>query len=718
MRKSFPFYLNILTVFSILVVTIVTGVILYGYRSNTAVSLVSARQLVNRVGLSVAERSRVMFDTAFNTADIFIDFPDISQKASLHSHPMSHVFFRFLEQHQNFTSLYMGFDDGDFFLVSSLSGRETMKKRLNIPYKAAWYTQVIGHLKDGTRYELKKYLDDGFVTVGSACSRQVTYDPRERGWYRDANTTPGSTLSEVYTFSLSDEPGITVSRRFEGKVHGVFGVDMSLANLSGFVRRQAVGDRSEIMIFGREGNVYAYPDLRKLVAGINSKEGPSSDDSVVQRLGVPVLSLLLKNLQAGIGEAVEVSELTASGKAYLVQINPLPDEYGKKLYVAVAVPEGEFTGPIAVIGKQTMLVSLIMVLLSLPIIYGVAKLISRPLIVLKKAVEKIKTFNLDIPIANKTLILEIRDLTAALETMRGTLKAFGSYVPTPLVKRMITHNIIPSLGGDRRELTFMFTDIEGFTEISESMSPEVLTGSITEYFKKVSRTILWTNGTVDKYIGDAVMAFWNAPVLVPSHAHDACLAALRCRAALRVFNRKNRERGKPEFLTRIGIHTGEAVVGNIGSTDRMAYTAMGAPVNLTSRLEGLNKYLGTGILVSGVTSRAAGDVFVFRFAGRVIPKGTTQGLRVYELMGTRPDSTGVYAPLAVSPEIMVQVTEWEAAYELLLSSNFTGAAKALANYLEKNGPDKLVEHYLASAEAFMVNPPPDDWNGEQVFDVK
>lgn len=722
MKRCFPFYLNILTVFSILIIAIVSAVVLYGYLGNSSAALVSARQLLARAGDSVAERSRLLFDTAFDTTDIYVDFPGIAEKASIHSHPMSHVFFRFLEQHPDFTSVYIGFDDGDFYLVSSLLGREGMKRRQGIPEEAAWYTQNIGHLADGTRYELKKYLDAGFVTVGSSVTRGVRYDPRQRCWYKAAQMRDAPTLSDIYVFSLSGEPGITVSRRFESQVSGVFGVDLSLVNLCRFVRRQAIGDNSEIAIFDGAGKLYAYSNLDRLVRSLSSSPQASGSDTPgetdVERLGVPSLSALVRNFKARGGRGVAAGEMSVGELRYLFRVDPLPPAYGKKLFVAVAVPEERFTGPIAAIGKKTMLVSLGLLLLTLPIIYAVAKLISRPLILLTESVDSIRAFNLRVPVRIKTFILEIRDLAAALETMRSSLNAFGSYVPRPLVERMITNDISPALGGDRRELTLLFSDIEGYTRLSEGLSPEALTAEITEYFKRVSQVILRTNGTVDKYIGDAVMAFWNAPVRNSAHAHDACLAALRCRAALRIFNRRRSESGRPEFRTRMGIHTGEAVVGNIGSADRMAYTAIGASVNLASRLEGLNKYLGSSILVSEATRLAAGDVFVFRFAGRVVAKGTSSGVGVYELLGTRHGSSGVYAPLAMDEGAEDRIREWDVCFGLLLAREFAAAAAAFRAYRENHGPDRLAEHFLELSETFITRPPSADWNGEQVFDAK
>ncbi|MDC7218153.1 MAG: adenylate/guanylate cyclase domain-containing protein, partial [Spirochaetales bacterium] len=411
-------------------------------------------------------------------------------------------------------------------------------------------------------------------------------------------------------------------------------------------------------------------------------------------------------------------QLIVDEKKYISLVDPLPIEYGKELFVAITVPESFFTGPIAKIGTRTMFVSLGILLLFMPIIHLIAKKLSTPLIKLTHSVNNIKQFKLDIPVDVKSNIIEVRDLSKATETMRGTLNAFGKYIPRPLVQSMIVNKIIPELGGERKELTFLFTDIKDFTTISESMSPERLTGTITSYLKCMSRVILNNGGTIDKYIGDAIMAFWNAPVNDAQHARNGCLTALNCREALNKFNSNCRNCNKPELLTRLGVHTGEAVVGNIGSADRMDYTAIGAAVNLASRLEGLNKYLGTEILVSETTKNQAGDEFLFRFAGRVIAKGTTQSSGVYELLGTRPGISGESEKFAVNPDEELKVQQWEKALKTMLDCKFKEAVKSFEEYIETNGSEQLAEYYLTMSRQFSVKPPEKDWQGEIVFDVK
>nr|WP_321513986.1 adenylate/guanylate cyclase domain-containing protein [uncultured Pseudodesulfovibrio sp.] len=718
MRKKIPLYVNILTIFTVLVITIVLSVVAYGYKSNSDSAVIAAQQLLRRVGGSVIEKTQNLFDTAFRTVDTYVNFQEIGKKASIHSQPLQHIFFKFLEQNKDFTSIYIGFGDGDFFLVSSLRERNELKKNLKIPQNAIWYTQTISHLADGQRYELRKYMDAGFVTVGSSSDRHIQYDPRHRPWYKSASETDIATLSEIYIFSLSEEPGITVSRRFDAPVQGVIGVDLSLSNLSSFLKTQLVDNNSQIMLFDAAGMVYAYPDLAKLVTSIGITENKLFMDEKIAALGSPALMGLMQLFHKKKEVSIRGQSLLVDGVDYLVGIEPLPKVYGKKLFIGMASPESTFTGPIAEIGKQTLFVSLGMLFLFLPIIYFVAKRISRPLKILTSNVENIKAFKLDSPIDVQSNILEIRELSKSIETMREALKAFGSYIPTPLVKAMIVNDIVPTLGGDRREMTFLFSDIKDFTNISETLTAEQVTGSITNYLEDMSWVILQNNGTIDKYIGDSIMAFWNAPVTDTEHAADACLATLQCRDVLNEFNRRRRENNEPEFLTRMGVHTGEAIVGNIGSSDRMAYTAMGSAVNLASRLEGLNKYMGTDILVSETTRLAAGNEFLFRFAGKVIPKGTSTGMSVYELLGTKKDATGVYAPFSVNAEMMQKVKEWEVAIRMFLSRDFAEAATAFTDILEKYGSDLLVEKYLGLTHDFSTHPPEASWSGEQSFDVK
>jgi len=216
--------------------------------------------------------------------------------------------------------------------------------------------------------------------------------------------------------------------------------------------------------------------------------------------------------------------------------------------------------------------------------------------------------------------------------------AFGHYVNSSVVEEIMKHPEMLKLGGVRRGITVIFTDIENFTPLSESLEPEELTNLLNRYFEIMSEIILVNNGTVDKFEGDAIMAFFNAPLDQPDHAKLACKTVMEMFAALENFNKELA--AKSDGIThpllpinfRAGIATGEAIVGNLGSKDRFDYTAIGDTVNIASRLETANKELKTRALVSETTYKYAKDNFVFREIDNVKLKGKSEAMRVYELI--------------------------------------------------------------------------------------
>jgi adenylate cyclase len=220
-----------------------------------------------------------------------------------------------------------------------------------------------------------------------------------------------------------------------------------------------------------------------------------------------------------------------------------------------------------------------------------------------------------------------------MELAQRTIWSFAHFVPKEIVRGLMDNSISTELGGVRQEITVVFTDVRDFTTIAESADPDVLMRQTSRYFSVLTEAFLAEGGTVDKFIGDAVMVFWNAPHPQPDHVERACRAALAGRLACEKLNSQFETEGLKPFFTRFGIHVGEAVVGNLGSTERMNYTALGNTVNLAPRLEGLNKQFGTNILVSeGVYLRVA-HCFQFRAFEAVIAKGMTKETRIFELVG-------------------------------------------------------------------------------------
>lgn len=278
---------------------------------------------------------------------------------------------------------------------------------------------------------------------------------------------------------------------------------------------------------------------------------------------------------------------------------------------------------------------------------------------------------------------------------RQLKKAFSSYVSPDLVKQIEKNPDKLVLGGEQRELSILFSDIRSFTTVSESLTPPELVQLLNEYLNPMTRIVLEERGTLDKFIGDAVMALFNAPLDVPDHATHACSAAVRMMEELQQLNRGFAERGMNTLDIGIGINTGPAVVGNMGADIRFDYTAIGDSVNLASRLEGLNKYYGSHILVSQETRLQVNhDRFTFREVDRVRVKGKLQPIVMYELM---------IGDLDLLPS-------FEDALGKYRSRDFSGA-RAIFEELSvtrNDGPSRL---YLGRCDEYLASPPPDDWDG-------
>jgi adenylate cyclase len=192
--------------------------------------------------------------------------------------------------------------------------------------------------------------------------------------------------------------------------------------------------------------------------------------------------------------------------------------------------------------------------------------------------------------------------------------------------------ISAELGGVRQEVSILFTDVQNFTGIAEAAEPDLLMHQASRHFAALSAVFLAEGGTIDKFIGDAVMVFWNAPRPQPDHVDRACRAALAAKTASEKLNLAFAAEGLPAFVTRIGLHVGEAIVGNLGSEERMDYTVLGSSVNLAARLEGLNKDYGTSILVSDAVRERVQHHFRFRSVASVTAKGMTSETQVSELV--------------------------------------------------------------------------------------
>ena len=278
---------------------------------------------------------------------------------------------------------------------------------------------------------------------------------------------------------------------------------------------------------------------------------------------------------------------------------------------------------------------------------------------------------------------------------------FGQYVPPDLVKAMSRDPEHYSLASEKRELSVLFTDIRGFTSISEGLDADELSQLMDEYLTPMTRIVHETQGTIDKYIGDAVMAFWGAPIFHPHHADLAVTAGLRMLSALEELNVSFAEKGWPEVRIGVGVNTGMMSVGNMGSRFRRAYTVLGDAVNLGSRLEGITKMYGVSFIVSETTAHSAGR-FQYRELDRVRVKGKAEPVTIFE-------------PLGLEDELTEEAIERARSFQhflFLYRSQSWDQAEEMLGRLQQEEPDSyLYGLYAERIRHFREAPPEPDWDG-------
>lgn len=406
---------------------------------------------------------------------------------------------------------------------------------------------------------------------------------------------------------------------------------------------------------------------------------------------------------------VETDFYTDQWGTWLSSFAPLMDQGGRLVGVlgldmsAARVVEYE-TGFLSLIGGFCLGVSLLGALAGILF----SRRLVRPLLSIAGDMEQIQKLDLAEEPPSPSRIREVIFMTESLQNMKKGLRSFKKYVPADVVRQLISLRKEAALETEQRNLTVFFSDLENFTGFSELLPPEELAQVLAPYFQTMTATLQDHRATIDKFIGDSVMAFWNAPEALEDHPVWACRAALACQRNLKVLAEKWKDRGLPPIRTRIGINTGPAVVGNIGYPERLNYTTLGDTVNLASRLESLNKYYGTGILLGEETWEAVRGTFKARMVDRVTVKGKTRAVGIYELLTERD------LPAGWSQLLEAYSRGWEAYVQRQWDQAEETLQQAL-KFRPADGPSLVL---LERVRRYRKDPPPEGWDGSLTMDSK
>jgi adenylate cyclase len=531
------------------------------------------------------------------------------------------------------------------------------------------------------------YRDSGYKIIETKTVAS-NFDPRVRPWYHNTEKTNKIYWSDVYIYYSTRKPGITGSHPIldkNGNLTAIIGVDITLHSLAEFVNTQRLRKNAVLFIVN---------DKDQAITEWNSSD---KEKTTNQNARLPLVHESLMpwvvdayNKHKATGHDIVIS--TTNGIEYMGVFVDFPDSFGKKWKIAAVVPEAEVTGPTRKIIYQAVFIAAVITLTCLLLVYIASGWITQPIKKLAGEAGLIKDFQLEKVAGVHSNFTEIRTLNDAFVSMKSGLDSFKRYVPAELVRQLIATGKEAKLGGEKSRLAIMFTDVVGFTTISESLPAEDLMLQLSDYLERLTQIIENELGTVDKYIGDGIMAFWGAPRRLEDPAYYACRAALQCQTAGQDMNQKWLAENKPPMPTCIGIHIGETIVGNVGSSERMNYSIFGDNVNLASRLEGINRFYGTGVIISH-------DVY------QEMVKGKTKRIKIYELVAEK-DTT-------ISKELANYYEQFEGAINAYLKKEWDHALQLFEELHQQNPADKPVKLFIERCRQYRDNLDslPANWDG-------
>jgi adenylate cyclase len=677
MTKPRSFQVHLITIFVFLISLSSLSIVWFTYSKNYQSILDFSKKTIERVGTLILQKVETITQEEYNLVRMIAGLLSKFSSVSFSDPQISEFLLNVCRYHQVVESLYLGFPDGSFLGAFNikLEGQThyfTQPERL-LPSGTEYALKVIDQSKSPV-FEIWLYKDQNLKTLGEE-KIATTYDSTQRPWYQKAVKSSEQVVwTDIYTYLPLGNTGISVAQAVfdeAQKLQGVASIDLSLNFLSPFLQTQEIGKSGQAFILNQQGEIIS----------------PLEDvnDSKLKTIANTVFTALKKG-------PVEDLLFKVNGEKYLASIDRFPISTGNDWTIIVAAPLSDFFSDLLSAQYEAILISLGIILFSVLLVVYFAKKVSDPIVLLAKETDLIKHLDFSSTTKIESNIKEITLMENSISSMKAAIHSFSRYIPKEVVKQLIELGKEISLGGEKKEISVFFSDITGFSNISNRFPADRVTELLALYFDGFSRIILDYGGTIDKYTGDGIMAFWNAPLAKADHVESACLAAIECESFASKFNQQRVQEGSPEFFTRIGLNVGDAIVGNIGTTERMNYTALGDAVNIASRLEQLNKAYGTKILIRKNLFERLGKNYVCRPLDLVALRGISEKTEVYELMGLRQGKP----VLAASPGAITLADMFTEAYTLEKQNQLELAKKKFLQIKEQFPMDLPTQLHLGN----------------------
>lgn len=681
---------TILALFVLLTVPVFLAIVSITYVSNETIARTNADDLIGRFRTEAVHNITDMLDpikSLVRSASVVG-----SQQPDFYSDNRSLKYLlSILEHSDKLVSMYIGLRDGSFRQARRMSPNVEVQDKMppkGVRFAYRWI-EPPGAVPPIDHY---LFLDANHDEIGSS-AQETTYDPRPRLWYRKTVQQGQLTITDPDVFAALGLIGFTIADpiKVDGKIFGVAAADMTLDGLSEYLAHSKISPNTTSYILNAQDAVIANSSLEKTY---------TINDGQVQLRHIASLGNKLPAVAYNHRptDSDQLYYFSYEGRQYVASYTTLPLQLGSKWQLFIITPLDDFMHAFKEHNTKLLVMGLLAIALEIVVIYFLSAALSRPLERLALKVGRIESLSADEYRSLDSPIREISVLSKAIDTLDTTVKSFAAFVPVGLVKQLLGADQKLELGGRSRFLTIFFSDLEAFSTLTEAVPSQTLVARISAYLEVVTRAVTNEFGTIDKFIGDGVMAFWGAPALLEDHAWHACVAALRAREELKGLNEEwAKERHKPLNI-RIGIHSDAVLVGNIGSKSRMAYTVMGDGVNVASRLEGINKVYGTRICISHAVFREAGERLCVRPIDEVMVKGRRSKIPIYELVG----AYGAGAELEPDASALQLCELTRRAYDALVQENFTVALALYRKVLDEFPEDSVsleIVRRLAATES-------------------
>jgi adenylate cyclase len=630
LRGRFRLGPSMLVLFTTLVLPFLAFIVAIDYWNNSLAVNTTSKDMVNRFNHQIVREVEQTIDPvislARSAATLAAIDPEFFKKDASWDLLKTHI-----EHSAVITSAYVGFADGSLLMVFRASEKSLFLGKPPPPQTKYIFRQI-------NRLE-NQILDEQLIFMGADDkiieTRPATesVDPRTRPWYQAAVKEKKSIFYGPLKGASTGQNELTFATpvMVNDKVVAVAALDISTASIEAFLNDQRISTNAISVVLDSQMRVIASSDIKttgtETVGAVSQVSDLTSDLPRRALLSLPSTQFLgAFQFDSGDGHT-----------NYIASLSKVDLKVSTDWRILSIAPKQDFLIEITNSGRFVLLIGLIALIAQFFVIYAMSVRIARPLEQLARQVDDIEQFKVleDVPLTH-SLFTEIDRLSTSIDCMRKAIGAFSAFVPIDLVRELLKPGKKLELGGRSRFLTIMFCDLESFTSLSESMPSQQLLLHVSKYLQIATHHINEEMGTVDKFTGDGVMAFWGAPNAIEDHAFRACAAAVKIQEQMDEINKEWESKGFPPLKVRIGIHSDVVLVGNIGSLERMSYTVMGDGVNIAARLEGINKERGTRICVSKTVVRDAGERLKLRALDAVTVRGRKSTIEVYELLGLAP----------------------------------------------------------------------------------